>query len=197
MAKTLVNSDIIIDFSQGDKDAFAFVYQHYERVVFKNISKIILQQDVAEDILQEVFFKLWEHRNKFKDEQAVAAWLFTVSYNQSISHIRKLIKEREFQSAYLLKAEHTVSAEMEELDDLKAELLTDAINKLPARKKQVFELCKLQGKTYSEAAAIMGITPDTVKEHMMVALKQVKSYVLSNYPTESIASVALVTLYLQ
>jgi RNA polymerase sigma-70 factor (ECF subfamily) len=194
----LLNDSDILHFSKGDMDAYASIYHKYQQIVFTNISKIIMQQHVAEDILQDVFFKLWQNKHQFKDENSLAAWLFTVSYNQSISCIRKIISEKKYLSFHLQNVDDTQLniPEAEAIIELKQGLLTDAISKLPTRKKQVFELCKLQGKSYAEAAMILGLSQDTVKEYMVASLKFVKSYVRSKYATESIAALSFISIYL-
>lgn len=187
---------IISSFSNGDKNAFIAVYNHYQQIVFNNIARLIAQTDVVEDVLQEVFLKLWEHKHKFYSEHEVSSWLFSVSYNQSISHIRKLIREKkyiEFTSSDV-SFEHLAEREVE-IETIKENILADAIKQLPLRKKQAFELCKLQGKTYAETAEIMNISSETVKEHIAFALKFVRTYVVHHYKEESLISLYLIGLY--
>jgi len=195
---TQLTTSIFSNFSNGDKAAFEIIYNHYQQVVFNNISKLILQEHVVEDILQDVFFKLWENKHKLQDEQSVAAWLFTVSYNQSINYIRQIIKEKKYLAFQITEAvyEQLNTTDITVMDELKENIIADAINQLPTRKKLVFELCKLQGKTYAEAAAIMGIAPDTVKEHLIIALKFVKSYSQNKYTTETLGALSIFSIYL-
>lgn len=196
MKHTSLHKTLIDDFTNGDTGAFALIYDKYQRAIYNNICKLIFDEDTAQDILQEVFLRLWQNRQRFKEEHELASWLFTVSYNQSITHIRILLKEKEHKTSYSINST-TIYNEIEVGEDLKLEVLSEAINKLPSRRKQVFELCKLQGKTYAETAAILGIAPDTVKEQMTAALKFVKSYVLAHYSPDSAISVVLISFYLQ
>lgn len=196
MSLDKLNDEIIFSFANGDKDAFIVVYNHYQQIVFNNIGRLIPQTDVVEDILQEVFLKLWESKHKFQNEHAVSSWLFTVSYNQSISHIRKLIRERKYIESVLINNdfEYDSAAEIE-IETLKENILAEAINQLPLRKKQAFELCKLQGRTYAEAAEIMNISSETVKEHITLALKFVHTYAIKHYKEESVISLLILDLY--
>lgn len=196
MKSPSLHKTLIDNLADGDREAFALIYDKYQRAIYNNICKLIFDEDTAQDILQEVFLKLWQNRKRFKEEQELASWLFTVSYNQSISHIRQLLKEKEHKSSYTINST-AIHNETEIGEDLKLEVLSEAINKLPSRRKQVFELCKLQGKTYAETAEILGIAPDTVKEQMTAALKFVKSYVLAHYSPDSAISVVLISFYLQ
>lgn len=176
-----LDSDVFKRFTEGDKTAFGIVYHHYYKSVKNNISKIIFQREVAEDILQEVFFKLWQHRSECRNIQSISAWLFTVSYNASVSHIRKMLRARK----------HIVTGMPEFLGDhvdddvagsnshFDESLLHEAIRLLPPQRKQVVELCKFEGKTYFEAGSLLGIERDTVKEYMSASLKFIKQYMLS------------------
>ncbi len=198
MPNTQLTTSIFNNFSNGDKAAFEIIYNHYQQVVFNNISKLILQEHAVEDILQDVFFKLWENKHKLQDEQSVAAWLFTVSYNQSINYIRHIIKEKKYLSFNITEAvyEQLNTTDFTAMDELKENIIADAIDQLPTRKKLVFQLCKLQGKTYAEAATIMGIAPDTVKEHLTIALKFVKSYSQNKYTTETLGALSIFSIYM-
>lgn len=196
MSLNKLNDGVISSFANGDRDAFIVVYNHYQQIVFNNIARLIVQTDVVEDVLQEVFLKLWEHKHKFQDEHAVSSWLFSVSYNQSVSHIRKLIREKKYVEFTLSGESHEYIAETEvEIENIKENILVDAINQLPLRKKQAFELCKLQGKTYAETAEIMNISAETVKEHIAFALKSVRTYVVRHYKKESLISLYIIGLY--
>src|SRR5258706_15089356 len=89
-----IDGYVIDDFSAGEMKAHDIIYNYYREIVFSNINKSISRRDIAEDILQDVFIKLWENRNKFKDQKSLSAWLFRVSYNSSISYIRNELRER-------------------------------------------------------------------------------------------------------
>jgi RNA polymerase sigma-70 factor (ECF subfamily) len=196
MSLNKLNDEVIISFANGDKDAFIAVYNHYQQIVFNNVARLIPQTDIVEDVLQEVFLKLWENKHKLHDEHAVASWLFSVSYNQSISHIRKLIRERKYLESMKTDVNFEYDPESEvEIENIKENILAEAINQLPLRKKQAFELCKLQGKTYAEAAEIMNISSETVKEHITLALKFVHTYTVNRYKNESAISLFIIGLY--
>jgi RNA polymerase sigma factor (sigma-70 family) len=118
----------------------------------------------------------------------------TVSYNQSVSYIRQTIKEKKYHtqlSPLISQEQLEFETDHIQIEELKENILHNAINLLPARKRQVFELCKLQGKTYNEAAFILDIAPDTVKEYMIASLKFVKNHVRSNYSIGGTASLSI------
>lgn len=188
--------DIVVQaFSEGDKQAYVLIYNDYRDIVLSNIGKIVHQQDIAEDILQDVFIKLWEHKHQLKTKKSLGAWLFRVSYNASIDHVRsclnRVIVADELNRKEL--ADFNISPDVSRILALKEALLQEAIYRLPARKRQVFELCKIQGKSYQEASAIMNIASTTVKEYIIEANKFIKKYVLEKY-SRSAMGILLCTL---
>ena len=189
-----INDDVVEMFSRGEKKAYNIIYDYYYEIVSRNINKIVHQQHVAEDILQDVFLKLWENKHKFTDKASIGSWLFRVSYNTSVSYIRDLLKERSCSSELLRQSpiEKGFPEDLFKVAGLKEELLQEAIGLLPVRKRQSFELCKLQGKSYAEAATILGISAETVKEYLSDSTKYVKKYLLSKYSTSVISAVSVV-----
>jgi RNA polymerase sigma factor (sigma-70 family) len=176
-----IDVSVIERFSNGDKTAFGIIYNHFFKAIKANISRIVLHKDVAEDILQDVFFKLWQNRQKFKDTEGLAAWLFRVSYNSSLTYLKSMLRNRKFIFSELpvIMNDRPVNEESVGIWHIKETHLHDAINHLPQRKRQVIDLCKFQGKTYAEAGSILGIEKNTVKEYMVASLKFIKWYIIS------------------
>ncbi|MFT3826593.1 MAG: sigma-70 family RNA polymerase sigma factor [Chitinophagaceae bacterium] len=175
---------------RGDIAAFDTLYHQYHHAVFANILQYVHQPDIAEDILQEVFLRLWENRHSFNN--TVGGWLFTVSHNESLSYLKKTLSEKKVLSA--LPAE-----DHEELDETlyqsRIELLNEAINTLPPFKKEVFQLCKLEGKTYNEAAALLDTSPAIIKERLRSASKLVRTYLVTRYPAMQLTTSLIILLY--
>jgi RNA polymerase sigma-70 factor (ECF subfamily) len=173
------NIQLIEALKNSDQKIFQDLYDHYSEAVFNNIYKLIPQRDDAHDILQTVFLHLWESRLKLKEEQSVAGWLFTTSFYLSMTHLRSVARRRlKVLEDNLEIADLSENDVTGELYTQKMDLLNKAINELPSRKKMAFELCKIEGKTYKEAASILGIAEDTVKEYVKSATSIVKRYVM-------------------
>ena len=191
---------IVKQFVDGSLTAFDELYHRYHNAVLANIIKLVIQTEAAEDILQEVFIALWENREKIDIDKPVGGWLFVVSYNKSLSFLKKAVKEKNFIASQIsesLIAEET-NNEKESIESLKLSFLNEAINQLSPRKKEVFNLCRFQGKSYKEVAEILKISPDTVKEYMVSSTKFIKDYLLSKSQlTTSVAGLGLFISYLQ
>ena len=171
-----VDIEYVIRLQEDDVEAFDGLYWKYHEAVYANIFKLIKDGEATKDILQEVFLTLWEKRSFLDVNQSVSGWLFVVSYNKSISYLKQVLK-RSIKGAEL-NEEMQPAVEIEfNAREMQLQLLEAALQKLSAQKKRVFELCKLQGKTYGEAAKELNISKHTVKEYLTAAVAQVKEYI--------------------
>lgn len=180
----------VVDMKNGDKNSFDIFYHQYHQIVFRNISKLIHQHEIAEDILQEVFLAFWQHRNELDPEKSVVGWLFVVSYNKSVSWLKKNAKERvrlPEPSAFFYDDEE--SKLREESYKRQVSILNEAVEKLPLRKKMAFQLCKMEGRSYEEAAEALGISSDTVREYVKTSSKMISGYVASQPISPSMLAV--------
>lgn len=160
---------------QGDIGAFDLLYHKYRLAIYKNVFKLVKDATATEDILQEVFIKLWEKRQSITTSKPVAGWLFVVSYNQALRHL-KAEQTVNLTDGQDIKNTVDPARETEIIND-RWEILEKAIETLSPQKRKVFELCKLDGKTYDQAAKVLGISKHTVKEYLADAIKILKAYV--------------------
>lgn len=172
------NKELANRLRSGDVEAFNTIYWHHHQSLFANILKLVKNHSAARDILQDVFMTLWEKREMVNPEQPVMGWLFTVSFNKSVSYLRGHLK-RNLSIASVFAA-NTALAEDSPADDERYIALYDAINKLSPQRRRVFELCKMEGRTYQEAAEEMNISRHTVKEYLSGSMAFVQEYLAMN-----------------
>jgi len=179
-----------------DLAAFDEIYHQYHHAVYGNIFKLVRQEAVAEDILQEVFISLWENRSRLEASK-VAGWLFVTSYNKSVKYLKRKARENSVSLSdspvyQTIQPEEQVS---EEQHRLRIFMIEDAVNHLPERKKQVFRLCRYEGKSLDEVARIMNISPSSVSDYLKQANRFIKDYIFSNYAEASLVLVPLLIVY--
>lgn len=168
---------------QVDLGRFDALYHQYHQAVYANIWKIVKQHEAAEDILQEVFLALWENRLKL-DAAKVAGWLFVTSFNKSL----KYLKQKERQLVPLKTTEICQDEPLnEDLYTFRLSIVEEAVNHLPERKKEVFRLCRYEGKSYDEVAHILGISAASVKDYLKQSTRFIKDYI-SHHQSESLAA---------
>lgn len=169
------DSKLVVKMRAGDVSAFDSLYWRYYEVVYRNILKLTKDPLVSEDILQEVFIRLWEKRQDINFEQPVVNWIFVISFNLSIDYTRKKLREQELHRK-LLADTYIIPQNGSVYEDY-YQLLKRAIEQLSPQKQRIVKLCKLEGMTYEEAAAEMKISRHTVKEYLSAAMASLGEYV--------------------
>ena len=166
----------------GDVAAFNEIYRRYFHPVYCNALKITREVPIAEDVLQEVFITLWEKRATIDPERSLAGWLFIICYHQSVNILRKKLRESLLYKQ-VQEPEEEYSMEEELKYGAQRKILADALSSLSPQRRRVFELCKLQGKTYEETATELRISKYTVKEYLSAAIAAIKEYSLHHSET--------------
>jgi RNA polymerase sigma factor (sigma-70 family) len=156
--------------------AFDQLYKKYHAPIYNNILRLLKDADESENILQDLFITLWEKRVSIDPQKPIANWLFQVSYNKSVTQLKKNLKQslafKYIEDDLLLTDEKDIY-----FREAKIKILEEALIKLSPQKRKVFDLCKIQGKSYEESALELNISKHTVKEYLSVAVKTVKEYV--------------------
>lgn len=166
--------ELLSRLGKGDMQAFDGLYWKYQKAIYQNAYKLTRDTVVAEDIVQEVFISLWEKRSTIDTSRSVAGWLFVSSYNRSMNILKKKLKESlAYQS---LGNEDDGPSYDQSVADVQLNILEKAIAELSPQKRRVFEICKLQGRSYEEAATEMNISKHTVKEYLSAAVSFIKEY---------------------
>ncbi len=172
------DAELILRLQKSQVEAFDELYWKYHEPVYRNILKFTKNPDAADDLLQEVFVRLWEKRFTIDEDQSVGGWLFVVSYNLSINYSRKKLREQTAHKKLIgTDPDHSLLPVGPGQYDEQYRLLQQAIEQLSPQKKRIVTLCKLEGKTYEEAAGELNISRNTVKEHLSAAMVNLHEYV--------------------
>jgi RNA polymerase sigma-70 factor (ECF subfamily) len=179
-----------------DDAAFQALYQQHHQAVFANIFRLVSRQEEAEDILQEVFLALWESRHKLNDKHSIAGWLFTTSYYKACAYLKQSLRKNVFPLSAGMQDLAEEHSETEGLYAQRTSMLETAIQQLPPRKRRAFQLCRMEGKSYEEAAAILGVTIDSVKDYVKTSSIFIRKYVVTKDTTASLVSLCLLMIYI-
>jgi RNA polymerase sigma-70 factor (family 1) len=173
---------IIRQLQHGSEQAFTLLYDIYSKQLYRNILRLVKDEDVAEELLQDLFLKIWESRGNINPEKSFKSFLYKVAENLVYAHFRKLAKDNKL-IAKLVVSYVDVDTYAEEAMIAKEnhELLKKAIEKLPPQRKRIFTLCRLEGKSYEEVSNELGISTSTISNHIVKANKTVKQYFLLNH----------------
>lgn len=175
------DAELVVKLLEDDVSAFDALYWKYHQAVYRNIFKFVKEPIATEDILQEVYARLWEKRKDINAGQSVAGWLFVISFNLSVDYVRKRLREHTFhKELYNLNIEGSNWEDNPAAYEEQYHLLEEAILQLSPKKQKIVTLCKLEGKTYDEVAEELKISRNTVKEHLSIAMTRINEYVQKN-----------------
>lgn len=178
LRKVHSDNDLLQKIAEGDEKAFGELYALYCDKVFSIGMKILRSASMAEDITQEVFLKLWLNNKKLTDITHFKAYLYTITRNQVYNALRKQANE-ELLLSELIDKEHPQEniADAISIKQLR-DRLHQSLSRLPVQQRKVFEMGKLQGMKHDEIAGLLLISSETVKKHMMAAVRAVKNFFL-------------------
>ena len=162
----------------GDEQAFRRVVHHYFPKLLGFVFKMTKTRHTAEELVQEVFVKLWQKR---EDEiQNLGGWLHTVASNLTINYLRRLARENrlysEMKASTILYTEST--KETIEFHESVA-LFEKALEKLPPQQKKVYIMTHKEGLSRDEIAEKLDVSPNTVKNHLLQATKEIRTFIQS------------------
>ncbi|HRO47812.1 RNA polymerase sigma-70 factor [Agriterribacter sp.] len=178
--------------ADGDENAFRVLYDRYRDKLFFYVLRITGSRQIAEDVLQEVFAKIWVSREEMKDVQCFSAWLFKLAKNKTINGLRRLSLETSILAEIGFTANRQVNNTSETLDFLDTrKALQEAMEQLPPRQKLVYRLRWEQGLKSREIARHLNISPLTVKKHIAEASRSIRS-LLEKKTTISITVISLI-----
>ncbi|HEX8546744.1 MAG TPA: RNA polymerase sigma-70 factor, partial [Cytophagaceae bacterium] len=126
----------------------------------------------AEEIVQEVFLRIWRDRENLNPELSLKSFLFTIAYNSTVNALRKRAFEDQYRNMIGLS---TISSDLATEKEINYRetlgLVEKAIDLLPPKRKQVFQMSRFEGLTYQEIADQLSVSVKTVNDHMNEALK--------------------------
>lgn len=166
---------LLIALKSGDRLAFEKIYQSYSPRIFLNILKMVKSVEDAQEILQDVFIKVWEKRGLIDPEQSFKSYLFQISKFTVYNFIRKLNLDKKLKT-YLSLENTELYTHIEEGIAYREndQFILNAIEELPNQRKQIYKLCKIEGKSYAEVGKQLGISSSTINDHIVKATKFLK-----------------------
>lgn len=167
--------ELLFKLKQGDQAAFDVLYQHYSLKIYQNILRLVKQDDLAEELLQDVFMRIWEKRETINIDTSFKSYLFRVAHNLVMDMFRRAAFDKNLRT-HLSKFSTELYSNTEELTDLKdtQQLIDKAIEALPPQRKKIYLLCKIEGKSYEEVSKLLNVSTSTISDHIVKATKSLK-----------------------
>ncbi len=168
---------LIVKLKNGNVTSFEAIYKSYYRRVFHFAFQYLQDKEACFNIIQDVFSSLWRTREKLADDTNLNAWLFTVTKNKCLKHIRDLKTEqrhlenlREKRMIMNFDALNSLDTSPMAFDEIE-KIIQRTLYNLPQRCRIAFEMSRFEDKRYSEIADEMQISQKTVDTYISNALK--------------------------
>lgn len=172
---------LISQVKKGDVKAFEQLFRQYYSPLCHYAMSIVGEREVAEEMVEELFYIIWRDREKLGVFRSTKSYLYTSVWNSCLQHIRQRNRDEEIQKRMQQTLQdHTGSPEEEaEYKELQV-LVEKCIEKMPDRCRQVFQMHRKEGLKYAEIASELGISVKTVEAAITKALnilrKEIESY---------------------
>jgi RNA polymerase sigma-70 factor (ECF subfamily) len=189
-----INKDLLLRVAAGDESAFVILFDTFKHYIYAAAYKLSDSHLVAEEVVQEVFLKVWIRRISLEEVTHFKAWLFTIARNETFDMMKRMAKEELQKAGWKQSAPPALQYADELLLNKEYEsIMLEAISMLPPQQYKVYELVKTKGLSREYAATILNLSPETVKAHLSQAMRKIRSYCLERI---SIWIVLLLTLFM-
>lgn len=166
---------MIIDLKSGSQQAFNLLFHLYERRLFAFSFKLLNSREDAEEVVQEVFFKIWKNKRLLNEDLSFKAFMFTIAKNHIYNLMSKRVSETCCKKYFTETTSHQVSTTEDALNFNEVNTIIQAkVNTLSAQRKKVFVMSRFEGVSNREIAVKLGISLSTVENHLNKALKALK-----------------------
>lgn len=181
--KTIHIDNLLVNqIMEGNEKAFRKLYDLYLNDLYRFSLSLVVLKPYAEEIVQDVFLKLWMNRKTLKPDLSIKSYLFTITRNGSISFLKKAANNKKMREEIFYKSQKQLNSTERYVREAEIEnIKEEALELLTPRRRQIFEMSRNDGKSYEEIAIILGISPNTVRNQMSMALETLRNFLSKNH----------------
>jgi RNA polymerase sigma-70 factor, ECF subfamily len=186
-AKELTDNELVEIVRGKDQERYAEVMERYQTKLFVYIYRLIGNKEEAEDLLQDVFVKAFKNLNSYDTKRKFSSWVYRIAHNEAVNFIKRKSLKRFISWETITSTKDKLDSSSEEEGADKAWLrkevsreVSDAINKLPFKYRQVLTLRYYSDQSYEEIAEILGKPVNTVGTLINRAKKKLADEIKSN-----------------
>lgn len=167
-----------------DEKAFEEIFHRFRLQLFHFSLKITKLDDAAEEMVQECFIKIWASRHTLGELENPVGYIYSMAKNASLDYLRRLYLDEQLRNKVKQKMALAGDSTVEHLNLSETSRLVQlAIAQLPQAQRTVFEMSRLQGKSYHEIAENLNISVNTVRNHLVRALRTIRTFLESRLNT--------------
>ena len=171
--------ELIRDFKNGNDKAFNILVLRYQEKIYWVVRRLLPDHDEADDVVQDIFVKVYRSLNSFKGDSSFYTWLYRIAVNLSLNEIRRKKTRRTFaldDTAAQYESGDVLPLEQMERDE-RTRLIKEAIERLPEKQKKVFVLRYYEELPYEEISKILKTSVGGLKANYFHAVKKIGAFV--------------------
>ncbi|PKP00817.1 MAG: RNA polymerase sigma-70 factor [Bacteroidetes bacterium HGW-Bacteroidetes-9] len=175
----------LLALKQGDEKVFESVFREFYTPLCIHARRYLIDPEVAEEVVQDMFFKMWDRRDSLAITTSLAAYLYKSVTNHSLNHLKYQSHSRKYKEyvGFQTDGYDAVSAHDALVHaDLEKQLI-GLVKSMPERRRMIFEMSRLEGLRYSDIAEKLGISIKTVEIQMSKALEFMRENLRDYLPT--------------
>jgi RNA polymerase sigma-70 factor (ECF subfamily) len=174
------DSNLLQRIALGDEQAFHTLFLQHRDKLFVFVRNLTKSENIAEDIIQEVFLKLWTQRESLAEVENANAYVFILVRNKIFDYLRKISNDKRLQEkvwknivSFNVSADE-ITGNIEEKDT--QHIIEKAIKTLSPQQQKIFLLSRANGMSHEQIAEQLGISKNTVKNHLTTSLLIIRKY---------------------
>lgn len=175
--KDKTDIDLVTQLTQDDEAAFSELYIRYKDKLSYFCLYLLKSKEEASDIVQDIFIHIWESRTFINPDLSFSSFLYTMARNRILNYFRDMdidAKVKEILAAQKITIEETTESQI--IYTEYQTILQAAIEQLPPQRQRIFNMSRIENMPHKEIATELGISVNTVQEHISEALKSIKIY---------------------
>ena len=173
--------DIITRCQQGDKDAFRWVVQTHQRMLFSLALKMLCDEEEAKDMVQETFIRVWQRIRDYNPEKAFTTWIYTIASRLCLDRLKRMNRIIAMpDDAMVVRRFASNSDSQRTLENQEwVAMVRTMAEGLSDKQRLVFTLCQLEGLSSEETEQITGMDAQQVKSNLYVARKTIRKRLIA------------------
>ena len=180
---TYSDDDLLKLFHEGDNSDYAFnlIVRKYQQPIYWHVRRMVIVHDDADDIVQDVFIKVWKALSNFKGDSSLYSWLYRIATNEALSFLNK--KKKRFFLPFVdieKKLSETLEADIHYDGNAIEKKIQQAMLTLPEKQRVVFSLRYFDEMKYEEMARVLNTSEGALKASYHHAVKKIEKFVESN-----------------
>lgn len=165
--------DLLQKLRRGDREAFKELYDLYHRRLTLKLVYLLKSEELAQDVLQDIFVKIWEIRETIDPSGNFGGLLYKMAANLSKNVFRKSIYDQLMRSEFAKNDSYSPFEDLDDASNAKT-ILNIALDRLTPRQREVYCLHKIEGMSYREISKLLSISDSAINHHIQQANKQLK-----------------------